>query len=322
MDSPSAIYEIRRVLIEKDDFVLAAHVNPDSDAIGSCLAMGLALKKLGKRVHVTVDHFHDKNRVIPGQELVWPDGAAEPECAVFIVLDCASADRVSDRYGLLKRAETVVFIDHHLSNDQSARRVYLDPDASSSCELVYRIISPIIEIDCGIASAIYAGLLTDTGGFRHACASAETMRAAGELMKLGVPFTSIYDELMRKHSLPESLALRAALNHLKLLNDSRFACAYISAEEMEEINADITDTDGISEYLLNITGVEVSLFLYEKVKNEVKASMRSLNINLSGIAKLFGGGGHKYASGCTIHGSIPAARDRLSAEILGAMGPV
>jgi len=322
MNENASLDDIRRVLLENDRFVIAAHFNPDSDAVGSCLALGLGLKKLGKNVHVVLDSYHEKNRVIPGQELVLSGTSDEPGASVFIVLDCANAERVSDRFAYMGRAETLVCVDHHLSNSRFTRYAYLDSDASSTCELIYRLISPIIDLDPDIAAALYAGVVTDTGGFRHGCTSPETLRVAAGLLSYGIPFTDIYNTLLSRHSLTETRVLRAALNNLELLKHNRLAVSFISSGEMDNINADITDTDGISEYMLNITGVEVSVFLYEKIINEIKASMRSSKINLSGIAVLFGGGGHKYAAGCTIKDALPEALKRLTAAVSSAMETV
>jgi len=222
----------------------------------------------------------------------------------------------------MKRAALVVCVDHHLSHNLFSRYSYLDADASSTCELIYRILSPMIDLDTDIASALYAGLLTDTGGFRHSCTSAETMRMAADLMSYHIPFTELYNELMRRHSLTETWVLRAALNNLCLLCGNRLAAAFISSGEMDEIHAEMTDTDGVSEYLLNITGVEVSVFLYEKTKGEVKASLRSTKLNLSEIAKTFGGGGHKHAAGCTINAALPDAYGLLTTAARHALEAV
>jgi len=322
MNDAASLYKIRQVMLEGNDFVLEAHVNPDSDAVGACLALGLCLKKLGKRVHVVLDSYHEKNCIIPGQELVWKDKTAGPAASVLVVLDCASAERVSDPFSYMERAAAVVCIDHHLSHDQFARYMYLDSEASSTCELIYRIMAPIVDLDADIASAIYAGVMTDTGGFRHGCTGPGTLRVTAELVGFGIPFTNLYNKLLKRHSFTETLVMRAALDNLKLLNGGRFAFAFVSSEEMEAISAEITDTDGVSEYMLNITDVEVSVFLYEKIKDEVKASMRSTELNLSDIAKTFGGGGHKHAAGCTINAPLAEASRRITAAVGGALAAI
>jgi phosphoesterase RecJ-like protein len=319
MNNNAALDEIRRVLLENDDFVITAHVNPDSDAVGSCLALGLSLKKLGKRVNVILDAFHSKNLIIPGQGLIWEGAAAAPDVSALITLDCANAERVYDPFALMKLAPVTICIDHHLSHDPFARYIYLDPDASSTCELIYRIVSAMVEFDADIGSAIYAGLLTDTGGFRHRCVSSETLRVASELIKLNIPFTDIYNELLKKHSPVETYVMRAALNNLELLQNGRAALSFISSEDMTDIGATASDTDGISEYLLNIRDVEAAVFLYEKSKGEVKASIRSLTINVSETAKAFGGGGHKRAAGCIIRSPLAEACGAMSRAIISAI---
>ena len=109
-DNTVAADKIRRILLENNDFFIASHFNPDSDAIGSCLALGLSLKKLGKRVNVFLEPFHKKNMIIPGQELI--TRAALP-ASVFIAADCASAGRLSDPFSVLKQAPVTICIDHH-----------------------------------------------------------------------------------------------------------------------------------------------------------------------------------------------------------------
>ena len=318
-DNTAVINDIRRILLDSDDFIIAAHVNPDSDAIGSCLALGLALKKLGKHVSVILEPFHEKNMIIPGQELIT---SAALTASVFIALDCASAERVSDPFSVMKRAPVTICIDHHLSHITFALYVYLDPEASSTAEMIYTIISPIVDMDTDIASAIYAGLLTDTGGFRHSCTSSETMMAASKLLQYNIPYTDIYNKLLKQHSITETGVLRAALNNLKLLENGCIAISFISSEEMNEIGAKATDTDGISEYLLNTGGVEVSVFLYERIKGEVKVSMRSSLLNVSETARFFGGGGHKHAAGCTIKASLAEAYNAISCAVCNAITKV
>jgi len=306
------INEIIPIFLENDGFAIAGHINPDTDAIGSSLALGLALKKLGKRANVFLEPFNEKNMIIPGQELICN---TPQEATVFVALDCADIERLCDPFSIMKDAPITVSIDHHSSHVPFAQYVYLDGQASSTCEMVYRIVSQMLDIDSDIASAIYAGLLTDTGGFQHNCTSAETMRIAGELLEKNIPFNDIYRELLKKRSLVESDVLRTALNNMVLHNDGRVAISSISSEEMESIGAEGFDTDGISSYLLNIRGVAASAFLYEKEQGTVKASMRSTHIDISKIAMSFGGGGHKQAGGCTIQASLNEACESVSHAI-------
>jgi len=309
------INEIIAIFLENDGFAIAGHINPDTDAIGSSLALGLALRKLGKRVNVYLEPFNEKNMIIPGQELICN---TPQEATVFIALDCADVKRLGDPFSIMKDSLITICIDHHKSHIPFTQYLYLDGQASSTCEMVYRIVSQMVDIDVNIASAIYAGLLTDTGGFMHNSTSAETMRIAGDLLERNIPFNDIYRKLLKKRSVVESNVLRTALNNMKLHNNGRVAISSISSEEMKSINAESFDTDGISEYLLNIEGVAASAFLYEKVHGTVKASMRSTHIDISKTAIAFGGGGHKQAGGCTIQASIDEAYESVSHAICSA----
>ena len=304
--------EIISIFLENDGFAIAGHINPDTDAIGSSLALGMSLRKLGKNANVFLEPFNEKNMIIPGQELICN---TPQEATVFVALDCADIERLCDPFSVMKGAAISVCIDHHSSHVPFAQYVYLDGQASSTCEMVYRIVSQMLDIDADIASAIYAGLLTDTGGFQHNCTSAETMRIAGKLLEKDIPFNDIYRELLKKRSVVESNVLRTALNNMVLHDNGRVAISSISSEEMESIGAEAFDTDGISAYLLNIRGVEASAFLYEKTQAMVKASMRSTHIDISKIAMSFGGGGHKQAGGCTIQASLNEACESVSNAI-------
>jgi phosphoesterase RecJ-like protein len=320
MNSTACLDNVREVLRDSSDFIISGHVNPDGDAIGACLALGQALRKLGKDVKVVLRPFNEKNLVIPGQDLIWR-GAEPPQPAhTFVCLDCGGYERLGIFADLMKSAAVTVCVDHHLSTVcDFAQHMYVDPSASSTCELIYRLLSPMDLLDRDIASAIYAGLLTDTGGFRHGCTSPETMRIAGELLKFGIPFTDIYSELMRRHTLPEAMVLKTALDNLQLTENGRLAYSTISDPEMKRIGADITDTDGIAEYLLNIRGVEASAFFYEKAPDEVKVSLRSTDMDMNQIGAAFGGGGHVNAAGCSINGNIQKAAQAVTDRIANVL---
>ncbi|MDR1914930.1 MAG: DHH family phosphoesterase [Clostridiales bacterium] len=307
--------DIQKIIIQNDSFAIASHTNPDSDAIGSCLALALALRKLQKTVYVLLEPFHDKNKIIPGQDLIWR-GNQEPKVNVFIALDCGNLERLGTGREALKQADITITIDHHVSHKEYTQILYLDSKASSTCELIYRLITPIVSLDKDIASAIYAGMLTDTGGFRHPSTGVETIMITAELFRQGIPFTELYNELMRRHTNTEMLIFRTALNNLDMRMDGRIAAAAISAQEMSEVGGDASDTDGIAEYMLNIRGVEAAIFAYEKIPSQVKVSMRTQHIDASRIAAAFGGGGHIHAAGCSMSTDVKRAAELIIQEVI------
>ncbi|MDR1000407.1 MAG: DHH family phosphoesterase [Clostridiales bacterium] len=325
------LQSIRQLMYSNERFVIAGHVNPDGDAIGSCLGLGMALKKMGKSVRVLLEDAHEKNSVIPGQYLIWREGqsnaidadfgdiAANPVDFVFVALDCGSAHRLGSAKKMCELATTTICIDHHVSHEHFTTFTLLDPDASSTCSMIYKLIRPMGVVDKDIASALYCGILTDTGGFRHPNVNSVTHEIVADLLTFDIPFTELYNEMFRRHSLEETLVLRGALNNLRLLANGKVALGTINSDEMSAVGGRIRDTDGIAEYLLNIRGVEASIFIYEKNKGQCKISMRSLNIDISKVASKFGGGGHVHAAGASIDGEFAKVVASVTSEVVSTV---
>ncbi|MDR1536566.1 MAG: bifunctional oligoribonuclease/PAP phosphatase NrnA [Clostridiales bacterium] len=292
------------MLLSSDGFVLAGHINPDGDAIGSCLALGMALKNMGKTVHVLLESFSNKFSVIPGCDLIYSGSIEELDFNVFIALDCGATDRLGESAKLLSRAKIVACIDHHASHESFAPYTCLDPLASSTCELVYQLISPLGLLDDAIASAIYAGICTDTGGFRYESCGSYAMGIVSELLKLKVPSTDIYNGLMMSRSLIEAKVLSRAVEKLQMHEGGKIAATFMCADDLNELGAGSQEAGGVAAYLLNIEGVEASLFIYEKARGCLKASFRAHTLEVMGVAERFGGGGHKLAAGCVVYGDI------------------
>lgn len=313
------INTIRDIIRNNKRFALSAHVNPDGDAIGSSLALASALKKIGKNVTVFMEPYSAKYDVIPGKELICEADGGEYD--VFIALDCGSADRLFRTV----QAPVTVNIDHHVSNTFYGMHNLVVSDASSTSEIVFELLDGFVELDADIASGIYAGLLNDTGGFRHGCTSPRTHRIAAELVACGINFTFIYNELFFRKSFVETQIFAKAIEHIRFIENGRCAYSYLSLDDLRCVSATPQDLEGIVEYILNIRGVEVSLFVYERDVNETKASLRSKEIDVSKIAVSFGGGGHIYAAGCTLNcGALEAAEPVLAklSEALNGAGKI
>ncbi|MCL2398425.1 MAG: bifunctional oligoribonuclease/PAP phosphatase NrnA [Defluviitaleaceae bacterium] len=320
------IGEIKTFISEQKNFYITGHINPDGDSIGSCFGLGLALEKLGKNVHVFMEPFHFKYDVIPGKHLMW-DGIEQPTPdSVLICVDCADIGRLSDRAKEL--AETLPYsicIDHHYTNTNFAMYNFVDGTASSACEMVYRLLDSFVDLNHDIASALYAGMVSDTGGFRHAATSQDTLDVASKLMSLGIPFTEIYTELVHLRSFTEVKLLARILNSCSCIKDGQVVYACVSQEMMQNFenapDATSQDLEGVVEILLNIRNARVSLLVYERDTKEVKISLRSRSVNVGAIAQHFGGGGHTLAAGATIKGqySVFEVKDKILLLILEAL---
>ncbi|MGN1318169.1 MAG: bifunctional oligoribonuclease/PAP phosphatase NrnA, partial [Lachnospirales bacterium] len=155
-----------------------------------------------------------------------------------------------------------------------------------------------VKIDKFMASAIYTGILLDTGGFMHNSTSKRTHQIAGELVECGVDTPFIHSKMLKEHTIPQIKVFNKALSNIKI--DGKVAYTYLTNEEMAQCNATSSDLDGIVEYILNIKGVCVSLLATERGEDLVKLSFRSKSVDVNEVASLFGGGGHILAAGAAV----------------------
>jgi len=314
--------QIINLLREKDNFVIASHIGPDGDAIGSSFGLAMALNKLGKNVTVALETYPTKYNIVPGREFLY-DFNKPLANNVFIALDCADTERLGFARPFFHKAKSTICIDHHATNPGFAIHNFIDPDASSTAEMVLLVIEALVDLDIDIATAIYTGIVSDTGGFKYASTSTSTMQAAIRLMETGIPFTDIYNEVMHKHSFEASKALGLALEASQLIFNGDVVYTCLTREMLAAAGADSAEMDNVVEYLMSTRGAKVALFLYERhqtIKSaspliestqeppnglkKIKVSMRSKEIDVSNIALSLGGGGHKMAAGCTLVGTM------------------
>ena len=303
--------EIRKILLNNDKFLLAGHVRPDGDTTGSCFALGLALRQMGKQVAVLLEQYSSNLNIIPGRELLAQNPYAHDAAAVCIALDCASPERLGSSRRFFDSSEKTVCIDHHASNEGWARHNYIEPKASSTAEMVYRLIEPITDIGREIATAVYAGMVTDTGGFRYNATAKSTMEIAARLMESGVPFTEVYSQLMHMHKFLEGRALGAALCNSALMEDGKIVYAFVDSDALKECGAKSQHLEGTVEYLMGTRGALIAALVYERsTVKEVKVSLRSKGPNVACIAAKLGGGGHTLAAGATMYVELKEALGR------------
>ena len=342
----SNLNEIRALIQGSSNFYIAGHTNPDGDSIGACFGLGLALEKIGKNVRVLLEPFHHKYDGIPGRHLVHTAQGFEmhqemisqgtvcgqqekhntgqkkdpflqwPE-AVLICVDCADIGRLTGYSKVLaEKLPCTISIDHHYSNTYFASYNFVDGQASSTCEIIYRILDGFVELDQNIAAALYAGMVGDTGGFRHDSTSQDTLKAAGNLMALGIPFTDIYTELLLRRSYTEVKLLARVLDACRRNTEGSVIYACVTRQMMigleDAPDANPQDLEGMVEYLLNIRGAKVALLVYDCCRDgDIKISLRSRKINVGAIAQQLGGGGHQLAAGATVKGDIFEICDKV-----------
>ncbi|MCL2498904.1 MAG: bifunctional oligoribonuclease/PAP phosphatase NrnA [Defluviitaleaceae bacterium] len=312
--------KIAGILREYRRFIIAGHVNPDGDAIGACMALAMVLEKMNKEPVVLLEGYPFKYDVIPGKRFLWREGTDTPEADVFIALDCGDIERLETSKPFFDQTPITICIDHHETNTGFAQYNLIDVHASSTCEMVYDLIESLVEMDADIAAALYAGMVTDTGGFRFNASTKATMEKAARLMDTGIRFTDIYNALLHDHTFTSLKALGIAFENMRKSTDGKIVYSGVTRAEMDKINAVPSDLDGVAKYLIRVQGAEVAFFVYEgDAPNEVKGGLRSNGLHVGKVGTRWGGGGHRLAAGFKTNIPIAELIPRLLKDIEGEL---
>ncbi|MBM7564658.1 DHH family phosphoesterase [Paenibacillus sacheonensis] len=290
-------------------FLVVSHVQPDGDAISSTLVVGWFLRQLGKEaVLINEGAVPVRLNYLEGSDRVIHYGKQPPEEKFdrIIAVDCADFRRIGLVQGSFADQAQLLNIDHHPTNDAFGTHNIIRPDAAATVEILYDLIAFAgIPFDYESATAIYTGLLTDTGGFRYSNTSPYVMQIASRMLEENVNGPWIANHLLERMTKPQLLLLQRGLNRLTFSDDNQIAWLYVSFADMAETGAVGDDLEGLVNYALNVDGVEVGILFKETENGDVKVSMRSSGkADVSAIAQSFGGGGHVRAAGCRLQQGI------------------
>ncbi len=294
-----------------ESIVILTHENPDGDAVGSSIAMYLGLKEIGKTPDIIIPEFPRAFENLPGIENIKKESDIE-NYDLAIALDTASIKMLNGYSKYFEDAKTKIVIDHHSSNTMFGDYNYVDQDSPACAQLLLVLFNYFnIEVSKEIGTAILAGIITDTGGFRYDGVTAETFELVAGLCKKGVKVSKVYQKVFASTSKSKFFLHRIALDRLELLENEKIAFTYITKNDENSVGAENGDYDGIVEQGRDIEGVEISIFLRETEKG-IKASLRSKDyVNVSELCRIFGGGGHIRAAGCTIPGTIEQVKTQI-----------
>ena len=304
---------ILQIIRDGERFLVCSHSRPDGDAVGSVLAMGKFLEQIGKRADlVTADRVPAVYRKLPGAAGMRTALRVHGPYDAAILLECDSAERTRLR-GLERFS--IVNIDHHASGRPWGQVNWIDREAASVGELVYRLIKAAgASLTPEIATCLYTTLLTDTGGFIYGGVRASTFALAEELVIAGADPIRISKDTYFCTPMSKLLLLGAALNNLH--REGRIAWMWITHNDMVRTCAAEEDCEGIVNYALSIADVEAAIFLRELPEQRIRMSLRSKGkINVAAIAEGLGGGGHENAAGCTVDGPLARALEEILVEL-------
>ena len=301
------IEKIAKALRDNERFLLATHVNPDGDAIGSLGALALVLEGMGKRV---VAYCEDEVprflRFLPYSDRIVREIPGADGFDVAIVLDCGELDRIGSAAEVLQHVPIIVHIDHHSSSDDFGQVNLVRPECSSTAEILYEIFQAIpVSLNAEAAENIYTAILTDTGSFRFANTTDKALDIAAEMVALGVAPDKVASEVYESMS-PERLRLLAlSLDTLTLRSKGRLAAMHVSRRMLEETETTLMDTDGFVNYPRSINTAEMAIFFREMDWDMVNVSLRSrAGLNVAEFARNYGGGGHNNAAAFRAKGSL------------------
>ena len=307
-------------------FVVTSHARPDGDAIGSSLAMAYALRHLGKDVRVVSrDAVPPQFETCPGvEDVIVTDRVDDPGDAV-IVMECGDLTRPG--ISGLERGY-VINIDHHTGNTMYGALNWFDESAAACGEMVFDLVRALgVPLTLEIATHVYVAVLTDTGGFHYSNITPRTFEICRMCTEAGVSPAAIARAVYDSNRIGRLKLFRAVLNGMQLDAAERIATLYVTKQMAADCGATYDDTEGLVNFPLSAREVLAVVFFKENGKDDWRVSLRSkgdLDINV--IAREFGGGGHKNASGCGVRGTLeqwkPIFEQKVSAAIEATAAPL
>ncbi|MFH1390354.1 MAG: bifunctional oligoribonuclease/PAP phosphatase NrnA [Candidatus Margulisiibacteriota bacterium] len=308
--------QIKELLKKVNTVLIAGHSDPDGDSIGSMLGLGFMLEQLGKTVHYfCVDSVPRVYAFLPGIDKIKKNLSPGQTYDVLFVVDSSDLSRIGDKLTDFRQtAKTIVNIDHHPDNTNFGD-INLVVAASSTSEVIFDLALFLkSKIDQKIAECLYVALITDTGNFRYENTTAKTFQMAAELMKCGIKTNEITTRIYDTRTIKAVKITALAMSNVKFAGDGKICWTAVNEDMMEQVGALGEDLVGIVDCLRSIEGVEVAIFFREK-DELVKMNFRSKKrVNVSEIARKFGGGGHVKAAGAVMNGKLEKVEALVIAE--------
>lgn len=313
-DSPLA--KVVGVLKSKKSFLITSHLRPDGDAIGSQLALASLLEEMGKSVFIiNLDPVPETFRFLPGSDRISNDFTFPDHPEVALVLDSSGLDRIGKVADLVRKAKTIINIDHHLSNHRFGDINLVEEKASAVGEQIFSLICSLgFSIGKKRALSLYTAIFTDTGAFQYANTTARTHEIVSCLLREGVDPADIAEKVYRNNSFSRQKLLGLALTTLRKSRPGGIIWFRLTREMYRKVEAKDSETSSFIDCVQSIEGIKLALFFQETDrKSQVRVSFRAKGeeINVNNLARRFGGGGHQRAAGCLMEGSIEEVEKKV-----------
>lgn len=301
--------------------LLASHVNPDGDAIGSLIAMGLSLEQLGKQVVLYNESpIPAVYRFLPGVNRITNRAVDLPAHDTAVILDCGNLARIGGIADRVEALKTVINIDHHVTNTRFGDLQAIDPEACATSEIIYRLLAPLgVSVDRAIATSLYTGIFTDTGSFRFSNTNRTAFSICDAMVRHGVDPYEVARHVYGTYSLGRIKLLNLALDSIEIAAGGKLSIMTLSQNMLAETRTQPEDVDGLINYARRIEDVRLAALIQEREANgngpgkSYHVSLRSDgSIDVAAIAAEFGGGGHASAAGYNVNATLA----EIKAEII------
>jgi bifunctional oligoribonuclease and PAP phosphatase NrnA len=310
-------------------FVLCTHEHPDGDALGSLAAMQLALTALGKDsiAYMAAEEFPlpYEYRFIQLERLV-TEPPADLDERTIVFLDCGNIDRNSAE-AFKREGAHIVNIDHHHDNTRFGTLNLVDPHASSTAEMVWRLCNALgVELTKDLAEALYVGLVTDTGKFMYENTGPLAHRMAAELHEAGVDVQGVYRHLYENVPPAKLELLARGLANVQRFDDGTVTLSHLSRADYEETGAEATYSEGVVDHLRSLEGTAVAALVRDQLgpgrDGTKKVSLRATDdrVDVSMIARAHGGGGHRRAAGFSTAAAMPELVEAIRRDVAQQLG--
>lgn len=319
----TVVDQIIRHLMTKRRILVATHTHPDGDAVGSLVAMGLALYAADQRPTFYIESpIPAVYRFLPSVSRIQRHIEDLTRFDTAVILDCGDLDRIGARGPALARIPTVINIDHHVTNSGFGTIQLVDTNACATAEIVYRLIRRMdVPVDADMATAIYTGIFTDTGSFRFSNTNRSAFAICEEMVQRGVDPYQVAQKVYGTYSLGRIKLLNMALDSIEISENGKLSVMTLTQRMFEETGTHPEDVDGIINYARRIEDVQVAVLILENETNGNGAgketrpfhiSLRSDGtVDVSAIAAHFGGGGHRSAAGFNIESRIAELKSEI-----------
>jgi bifunctional oligoribonuclease and PAP phosphatase NrnA len=313
--------EAAEVLSRAPEVALACHVNPDADALGSMLGLAAFLRSRGVE---TVSSYPNEPlepprwaAMLPGADRLVSPREFPKEPDVMVTCDCAAFDRLGQLGHPASRAATLIWIDHHRSNDGLGSIPLIDPSASSTCEMVARLIDAMGgDMPDETALCLYAGLVTDTGKFQYEATTPETLRVAARLREHDFDHSRLVQALYEDNRPSYLQLVGVALERLEHVPEADLVWTYLTQADLQATGVHPSETDDLIDVIRTTRDVDVAALVKQQKDGRFKVSVRSRgDHDLAAVAAAFGGGGHRLAAGYTSEHGPAETVDRLATAL-------